>query len=188
MKENVKLNELGNVKAAVLDWGEVALPVGIPPKQDILLLADCVYFEPAFPLLGTSCLFLSRARHPFDSDAASSSYHTFITHWRPAEPTLDLFRLQEEKKSASFQPHCGASSRTDPILLYASLLQADRLFFQQLSKHFVTAPVEDDPNRGVYERQGLKLMMITRKVKPVQAAKKIRTQVTTTEITEPTTQ
>lgn len=61
MKENVKLNELDNVKAAVLDWGEDALPVGIPPKQDILLLADCVYFEPAFPLLGTSCLFFKSA-------------------------------------------------------------------------------------------------------------------------------
>ena len=50
--------------------------------------------------------------------------------------------------------------------------QADRLFFQQLHKHFETAVVEDDPNRAVYEREGLKLMTITRKVKPVQQVRK----------------
>ena len=38
------------VKAAVNDWGEPP-PEGLPTFRDIVLAADCVYFEPTFPLL-----------------------------------------------------------------------------------------------------------------------------------------
>ncbi|KAL2833654.1 putative methyltransferase-domain-containing protein [Aspergillus pseudoustus] len=51
MEANISLNNLSStVQAAVLDWGE---PVSdnIPQHPDIILAADCVYFEPAFPLL-----------------------------------------------------------------------------------------------------------------------------------------
>ncbi|KAI1194393.1 putative methyltransferase-domain-containing protein [Nemania serpens] len=52
MRHNIELNKLeGKVEAMLLNWGE-PLPAGIvanPP--DIILAADCVYFEPAFPLL-----------------------------------------------------------------------------------------------------------------------------------------
>ena len=56
MEENVKLNVLDNVKAAVLDWGKDPLPADTPSRPDVILLADCVYFEPAFPLLGAPCV------------------------------------------------------------------------------------------------------------------------------------
>ncbi|KAH6915181.1 putative methyltransferase-domain-containing protein [Coprinopsis sp. MPI-PUGE-AT-0042] len=50
MKRNVALNEVeNNVTVAELDWG-TSIPSGIP-KPDVILAADCVYFEPAFPLL-----------------------------------------------------------------------------------------------------------------------------------------
>ncbi|KAJ2933485.1 hypothetical protein H1R20_g3624, partial [Candolleomyces eurysporus] len=50
MQKNVALNKLGsNVVVAELDWGS-PIPTSIP-KPDIILAADCVYFEPAFPLL-----------------------------------------------------------------------------------------------------------------------------------------
>ncbi|RXW25767.1 hypothetical protein EST38_g50 [Candolleomyces aberdarensis] len=50
MQKNVALNKLGsNVVVAELDWGS-PIPAAIP-KPDIILAADCVYFEPAFPLL-----------------------------------------------------------------------------------------------------------------------------------------
>lgn len=50
MKGNTKLNEL-NVKVELLNWGET-LPTFISRTPvDIVLAADCVYFEPAFPLL-----------------------------------------------------------------------------------------------------------------------------------------
>ncbi|PGH17975.1 hypothetical protein AJ80_04596 [Polytolypa hystricis UAMH7299] len=51
MEENVRLNGLAHiVQPLVLDWGE-PLPPQIPSFPDIILAADCVYFEPAFPLL-----------------------------------------------------------------------------------------------------------------------------------------
>ncbi|KAL4935751.1 putative methyltransferase-domain-containing protein [Aspergillus oleicola] len=51
MNANIALNNLNTtVRAAVLDWGT---PVSddIPRHPDVILAADCVYFEPAFPLL-----------------------------------------------------------------------------------------------------------------------------------------
>lgn len=51
----------------MLSWGEIPVPSLLPPNPDVLLAADCVYFEPAFPLLlqtmqtligkGTVCYF-----------------------------------------------------------------------------------------------------------------------------------
>ncbi|KAH9853831.1 putative methyltransferase-domain-containing protein [Lenzites betulinus] len=50
MKQNVSLNQLESyVSVAELNWGE-PLPLDLP-KPDLILAADCVYFEPAFPLL-----------------------------------------------------------------------------------------------------------------------------------------
>ncbi|KAI0698884.1 putative methyltransferase-domain-containing protein [Cytidiella melzeri] len=50
MARNVELNDLENrVKVLELNWGE-PLPEDIP-RLDLVLAADCVYFEPAFPLL-----------------------------------------------------------------------------------------------------------------------------------------
>ncbi|KAL4783247.1 putative methyltransferase-domain-containing protein [Aspergillus varians] len=51
MEANVALNNLSNiVNTAVLDWGTCASD-NIPQHPDVILAADCVYFEPAFPLL-----------------------------------------------------------------------------------------------------------------------------------------
>ncbi|KAJ9354189.1 hypothetical protein DTO027B9_4815 [Paecilomyces variotii] len=51
METNIKLNNLSPlVKASVLDWG-TPLPEDIPHHPAVVLAADCVYFEPAFPLL-----------------------------------------------------------------------------------------------------------------------------------------
>ncbi|KAJ5907975.1 hypothetical protein N7495_000657, partial [Penicillium taxi] len=54
MKDNITLNQLDStVNASVFDWGE-PVPEQIPAKPDVILAADCVYFEPAFPLLITT--------------------------------------------------------------------------------------------------------------------------------------
>lgn len=51
METNIELNGLtGVVRPAVLNWGE-PLPAGVPTHPAVILAADCVYFEPAFPLL-----------------------------------------------------------------------------------------------------------------------------------------
>ncbi|KAG6899769.1 hypothetical protein C0993_006995 [Termitomyces sp. T159_Od127] len=50
MHRNVKLNDLcSTVAVAELNWG-LPLPSSLP-TPDLVLAADCVYFEPAFPLL-----------------------------------------------------------------------------------------------------------------------------------------
>lgn len=60
MQQNISLNLLeDSVAASVLDWGSSSSelhPVsGSSPSTtrypDVILAADCVYFEPAFPLL-----------------------------------------------------------------------------------------------------------------------------------------
>jgi hypothetical protein len=51
MKQNILLNNLSTeVEASIYDWGSPP-PLSIPGNPDIILAADCVYFEPAFPLL-----------------------------------------------------------------------------------------------------------------------------------------
>ncbi|KAI0052555.1 S-adenosyl-L-methionine-dependent methyltransferase [Auriscalpium vulgare] len=51
MANNIRINDLApQVTAAELNWGE-PLPCSIPQTFDFVLAADCVYFEPAFPLL-----------------------------------------------------------------------------------------------------------------------------------------
>ncbi|ODH24697.1 hypothetical protein ACO22_05286 [Paracoccidioides brasiliensis] len=51
MQDNVQLNRLSDiVYPAVLDWG-CEIPKTVPSDPAVILAADCVYFEPAFPLL-----------------------------------------------------------------------------------------------------------------------------------------
>jgi protein N-lysine methyltransferase METTL21A len=76
MDRNIALNALsGSVNAAVYDWGNPA-PAKIPQHPDVILAADCVYFEPAFPLLqqtlsdligdNTTCYFCFKRRRRAD--------------------------------------------------------------------------------------------------------------------------
>lgn len=51
MQRNISLNALTTrATASIYDWGTPP-PSPIPSEPDIILAADCVYFEPAFPLL-----------------------------------------------------------------------------------------------------------------------------------------
>jgi protein N-lysine methyltransferase METTL21A len=51
MQKNIALNGLeGRVVAKVHDWGEIQQLESLA-KPDVALAADCVYFEPSFPLL-----------------------------------------------------------------------------------------------------------------------------------------
>ena len=51
MRENIALNGLEDrVHASIYDWGD-SRPSSVPAWPDVILAADCVYFEPAFPLL-----------------------------------------------------------------------------------------------------------------------------------------
>ncbi|KAI1336336.1 putative methyltransferase-domain-containing protein [Xylariaceae sp. FL0016] len=52
MQRNTQANGLeGKVKPAILNWGEPLAGDIVALKPDVILAADCVYHEPAFPLL-----------------------------------------------------------------------------------------------------------------------------------------
>ncbi|RYP04334.1 hypothetical protein DL764_004527 [Monosporascus ibericus] len=52
MEHNITLNDLSSrVKAAVLNWGKPLPREIVDLRANVILAADCVYFEPAFPLL-----------------------------------------------------------------------------------------------------------------------------------------
>jgi hypothetical protein len=76
MKQNIALNNLNTRAAATIyDWG-TPTPSNLPKHPDIILAADCVYFEPAFPLLQqtlqdligekTECYFCFKKRRRAD--------------------------------------------------------------------------------------------------------------------------
>jgi len=52
MKKNISLNGIeSRVMEVVLNWGDPLPEVVLRTKPNVILAADCVYFEPAFPLL-----------------------------------------------------------------------------------------------------------------------------------------
>ena len=76
MNRNIALNNLtSRVSASIYDWG-AATPPQLPAHPDIILAAECVYFEPAFPLLqqtlkdligdNTVCYFCFKKRRRAD--------------------------------------------------------------------------------------------------------------------------
>lgn len=78
MQTNISLNALTTtVEAVIYDWGDAPPSnVNVPRHPDIVLAADCVYFEPAFPLLqktlqdligdNTVCYFCFKKRRRAD--------------------------------------------------------------------------------------------------------------------------
>lgn len=76
MAENIAINTMKDrVKPAIYDWG-APVPSSLPTPVDVVLAADCVYFEPAFPLLqqtlqdlileNTVCFFCFKKRRRAD--------------------------------------------------------------------------------------------------------------------------
>ncbi|KAK2466437.1 hypothetical protein APHAL10511_002079 [Amanita phalloides] len=108
MHKNIKMNNLEScVSVAELNWG-IDLPSNVP-RPDIILAADCVYFEPAFPLL--------------------------------VQTLADL-----------------ADQSTEILFCYKKRRKADKRFFSFLKKHFSWEDVTDDPDRKIYNREGISLL------------------------------
>lgn len=87
MKQNIALNNLdSNVAASIYDWG-TPTPPELPRQPDVILAADCVYFEPAFPLLlqtlkdligeNTVCYFCFKKRRRADLQFLKAARKTF---------------------------------------------------------------------------------------------------------------
>ncbi|KAF8225408.1 hypothetical protein L208DRAFT_1368186 [Tricholoma matsutake] len=110
MCRNVKSNNLeSSVTVSELNWGS-PLPTEVP-RPNLILAADCVYFEPAFSLL--------------------------------VQTLSDL-----------------ADSTTEVLFCYKKRRKADRRFFVLLKKTFSWKEVTDDPNRQMYNRDGISLLRL----------------------------
>lgn len=94
MAQNIHLNGVSDrVQAEVYDWGS-SRPEAIPAHPDVILAADCVYFEPAFPLLlqtlsdligpNTVCYFCFKRRRRADMNFVKALKKQFLV-----EPVLD---------------------------------------------------------------------------------------------------
>lgn len=101
MNTNIQLNNLHNkVQASVYDWGE-PVPNGLPRHPDLLLAADCVYFEPAFPLLqrtlldligdNTTCYFCFKKRRRADLTFIKSAKKLFHIEHVDDDPNQPIY-------------------------------------------------------------------------------------------------
>lgn len=105
MRENILLNGLSSkVEAAVLDWGE-HIPEFIPSLPDIILAADCVYFEPAFPLLlstlevligpETVCYFCFKKRRRADMRFMKQAKRIFEVTEMEDDPDREIYSREQ---------------------------------------------------------------------------------------------
>lgn len=104
MKQNITLNELSaRVTASIYDWGTPA-PPNIPTHPDIILAADCVYFEPAFPLLQetlkdligekTVCYFCFKKRRRADLQFMKTARKMFDVKEVEDDPDREIYSRQ----------------------------------------------------------------------------------------------
>ncbi|KAL5332766.1 putative methyltransferase-domain-containing protein [Aspergillus crustosus] len=104
METNIALNNLSlTVSAAVLDWG-TSVPNTIPHHPDVILAADCVYFEPAFPLLISSlghllgpdsvCYFCFKRRRRADMRFLKLAKKVFQVTELANDPDADTYRRE----------------------------------------------------------------------------------------------
>ncbi|KAK3670483.1 Protein-lysine N-methyltransferase efm6 [Recurvomyces mirabilis] len=101
MQRNIQLNSLQTaVRAAVYEWGG-ARPADVPAHPDIVLAADCVYFEPAFPLLqktledligaNSICYFCFKKRRRADMQFMKAARKTFIIEDVLDDPDREVY-------------------------------------------------------------------------------------------------
>ncbi|RAL05681.1 uncharacterized protein BO80DRAFT_344791 [Aspergillus ibericus CBS 121593] len=104
METNIKLNGLSSaVEASVLNWGE-PLPDCIPKHPAIILAADCVYFEPAFPLLISTlndllgpesvCYFCFKRRRRADLRFMKQAKKMFEVDEIKDDPDMEIYRRE----------------------------------------------------------------------------------------------
>lgn len=102
MQQNIRLNNLDDkVIPEVLNWG-TSLPETLPPTPDIILAADCVYFEPSFPLLlqtlstlvgqDTTVYFCFKKRRRADMQFMRMAKKMFLVEEVQDDPDRDIYR------------------------------------------------------------------------------------------------
>lgn len=116
MQQNIALNLLeDSVAASVLDWGSSSSRPNLVPgnpssstaetgQPDVVLAADCVYFEPAFPLLqqtlhdligpNTVCYFCFKKRRRADLHFMAKAKKQFVVEEVADDPDKDAYARQ----------------------------------------------------------------------------------------------
>ena len=105
MEKNIVLNGLSTkVSASIYDWGS-APPPSIPSRPDVILAADCVYFEPAFPLLqqtlqdligeNTVCYFCFKRRRRADLGFMKPARKLFKVEEVEDDPDRDVWSREK---------------------------------------------------------------------------------------------
>lgn len=116
MQRNIALNQLHDrVKATVYDWGNER-PHGIPHHPDIVLAADCVYFEPSFPLLqqtlqdligpDTVCFFCFKRRRRADMHFLKAIKKVFLVEEVMDDPDQPSYSRENIFLYAKFEHVC----------------------------------------------------------------------------------
>ncbi|KAL9095686.1 MAG: hypothetical protein Q9165_002118 [Trypethelium subeluteriae] len=104
MKDNLALNGMEDqVQPAIYDWGS-PVPLSLPRPVDVVLAADCVYFEPAFPLLqqtlqdliqeNTVCFFCFKKRRRADMQFMKSARRLFNIEEISDDPDREICRRE----------------------------------------------------------------------------------------------
>jgi hypothetical protein len=102
MQRNTALNHLQEiVKPSVYDWGQPT-PTALPAHPDVILAADCCYFEPAFPLLlqtlqdligeRTVCYFSCVKRRKADAQFMKAARKVFEIESVDDDPFVEEYR------------------------------------------------------------------------------------------------
>lgn len=105
MEQNIALNNLqSKVKAVIYDWGQ-CVPKEVHSQPDIILAADCVYFEPAFPLLQktlgdligekTTCYFCFKKRRRADLHFMKTVRKAFDVNEVDDDPDKDVYQREK---------------------------------------------------------------------------------------------
>ena len=106
IQQNIALNTLPSslVSGSVLNWGE-PVPAYVPCPPDIILAADCVYFEPAFPLLidamhkllgsETVCYFCQKKRRKADMRFMKECKKHFFVQECADDTEIEKWRREE---------------------------------------------------------------------------------------------
>lgn len=116
MEKNIALNDLQHKAVAqVYDWGSKPTPTFPTPSghADVILAADCVYFEPAFPLLldtlkdligpNTICYFCFKKRRKADMRFIRDMMRSFTVEdidyeWRETDRHESVFLYEVRLK------------------------------------------------------------------------------------------
>jgi hypothetical protein len=171
MKQNITLNGLDSkVSASIYDWGE-SVPVTIPQHPDIILAADCVYFEPAFPLLQKTLQDLigdSTYRNiSYCIPNVSNNMHFLLLQFL-YRTRLWSSGLNSSCLSISFPLSCmSPQSRSLTLFLLDTICyfcfkrrrRADLTFMKTARKLFDVEDVMDDVDREIWSREKIFLQV-----------------------------